>query len=80
MNVVDDWFHASLKGALPEMLRDSGSLIYGLLEPHAVTRLLDEHRSGRQDNHKLLFSLVMLEQWLRGTRVPQPAHASAKCA
>ncbi len=76
VNVVDDWFHASLKGALPEMLLDSGSLIYGLLEPHAVTRLLDEHRSGRQDNHKLLFSLVMFEQWLRGTRVPQPAHAS----
>jgi asparagine synthase (glutamine-hydrolysing) len=76
VNVVDDWFQASLKGALPEMLLDSGSLIYGLLEPHAVKRLLDEHRSGRQDNHKLLFSLVMFEQWLRGTRVPQPAHAS----
>jgi hypothetical protein len=30
-----------------------------------VRRLLESHQSGRQDNHKLLFSLVMLEQWLR---------------
>jgi hypothetical protein len=31
-----------------------------------VRRLLEGHQSGRQDNHKLLFSLVMIEQWLRG--------------
>jgi asparagine synthase (glutamine-hydrolysing) len=76
VNVVDEWFHSSLRGALPEMLLDSGSLMFGLLEPHAVRRLLDDHRSGRQDNHKLLFSLVMFEQWLRVTQAQQPAHAS----
>ena len=31
-----------------------------------VKKLLEEHQSRRQDNHKLLFSLVMFEQWLRG--------------
>ncbi len=72
VNVVDEWFHSSLEGVLPEMLLDSGSLIFNLLEPQAVRRLLDDHRSKRQDNHKLLFSLVMFEQWLRGTRSPQP--------
>jgi asparagine synthase (glutamine-hydrolysing) len=76
VNVVDEWFHSSLRSALPEMLLDSGSLMFELLEPHAVERLLKEHRSGRQDNHKLLFSLVMFEQWLRVTRAQQPAHAS----
>jgi asparagine synthase (glutamine-hydrolysing) len=78
VNVVDEWFHASLEGALPGMLLDSSSLMYGLLEPAAVRQLLDDHRSGRQDNHKLLFSLVMFEQWLRETRSqqPQPVHAS----
>jgi asparagine synthase (glutamine-hydrolysing) len=75
VNVVDDWFHSSLQGALPEMLLDNRSLMYGLLEPQAVQRLLDEHRSGRQDNHKLLFSLVMFEQWLRVMRDQQPAYA-----
>jgi hypothetical protein len=40
--------------------------MFGLLDPKPVRRLLEGHQSGRQDNHKLLFSLVMLEQWLRG--------------
>ena len=79
VNVVDEWFHSSLEGALPGMLLDSGSLIFSLLEPQAVRRLLDDHRSGRQDNHKLLFSLVMFEHWLRDTRSQhlEPTHASS---
>jgi hypothetical protein len=36
-----------------------------------VRKLLKAHQSGRQDNHKLLFSLVMFEQWLRGIRSTQ---------
>jgi asparagine synthase (glutamine-hydrolysing) len=67
VNVVDEWFHSSLQGALSGMLLDSDSLMFEFLEPEAVRRLLDEHRAGRQDNHKLLFSLVVFEQWLRGT-------------
>jgi asparagine synthase (glutamine-hydrolysing) len=66
VNVVDDWFQSSVEGRLLEMLRDEESLMFGILNPTPVSRLLDEHRSGSQDNHKLLFSLVMLEQWLRG--------------
>jgi asparagine synthase (glutamine-hydrolysing) len=66
-NVVDEWFHSSLNGALREVLLDENSLMFGLLNPKPVRRLLEGHQSGRQDNHKLLFSLVMLEQWLRGS-------------
>ena len=65
-NVVDQWFHSSLNGALREVLLDESSLMFGLLDPKPVRRLLESHQCGRQDNHKLLFSLVMLEQWLRG--------------
>ena len=64
-NVVDDWFHSSLNGQLQETLLDESSFMFALLDPKPVRRLLAGHRSGRQDNHKLLFSLVMLEQWLR---------------
>jgi asparagine synthase (glutamine-hydrolysing) len=64
-NVVDDWFRSSLDCELSEMLLDEMSLMFGLLSPKPVQRLLQAHQSGRQDNHKLLFSLVMLEQWLR---------------
>ena len=64
-NVVDDWFHSSLNGQLQETLLDESSFMFASLDPKPVRRLLAGHRSGRQDNHKLLFSLVMLEQWLR---------------
>ena len=67
VNVVDGWFNSSMSGRLPEILLDQSSLIYGLLNPARVRRLLDDHRSGKDDNHKLLFSLVTFEQWLRGT-------------
>ena len=64
-NVVDEWFQSSFNGALREVLLNESSLMFGLLDPKPVRRLLEGHQSGRQDNHKLLFSLVMLEQWLR---------------
>jgi asparagine synthase (glutamine-hydrolysing) len=50
------------------MLLDENSLMFDLLEPKSVRKLLEDHRSGRQDNHKVLFSLVMVEQWMRGNR------------
>jgi len=66
-NVVDGWLRSSAQGELSELLQDESSLMFDLLKPEPVRKLLNDHRSGRQDNHKLLFSLVMLEQWLRGT-------------
>ena len=56
------------KANFPEMLLDESSLMFHLLKPKSVRTLLEGHRSGQQDNHKLLFSLVMFEQWLRCTR------------
>ncbi|HTE90832.1 MAG TPA: asparagine synthase (glutamine-hydrolyzing) [Terriglobales bacterium] len=71
VNVVDEWFRSSLKGDLPETLLDENSLMFDLLEPKPVRQLLKAHQSGRHDNHKLLFSLVMFEQWLRVARSNQ---------
>jgi asparagine synthase (glutamine-hydrolysing) len=82
VNVVDGWFQSSMQSALSDMLLDSGSLMFELLRPEPVRRLLEAHRLGEADNHKLLFSLVMFEQWLRGIpsiqRSPtlRPAHAT----
>jgi asparagine synthase (glutamine-hydrolysing) len=67
VNVVDDWFRSSVDGEISEVLLDESSLMFGLLDPKPVRRLLESHRSGRQDSHKLLFSLVMIEQWSRGS-------------
>src|SRR5207253_7193219 len=64
-NVVDGWLRSSVQDQLPEMLLDESSLMFGLLKREPVRKLLSDHRSGRHDNHKLLFSLVMIEHWLR---------------
>lgn len=68
VNVVDDWFNLRARGRLSELLLDKESLMYGQLKPEPVRKLLEDHQTRRQDNHKLLFSLIMFEQWLRGIR------------
>lgn len=76
VNVVDSWFQTSA-GPWSELLLDEkNSLIFGLLNPQPIRKLVEEHRSGAQDNHKLLFSLVMFEQWLRSfkSRSAAPNH------
>jgi len=65
VNVVDNWFDSRIGGALPAILMDENSLIFEILKPAPVLKLLLDHQAKRKDNHKLLFSLVMLEQWLR---------------
>ena len=76
VNVVDQWFQSTLKSQFSELLSDTSSLMFQLLKPEPVQTLLKDHQSGRQDNHKLLFSLVMFEQWLRGIRARQTHTAS----
>src|SRR6476620_11751478 len=58
VNVVDQWFQSTLKSRFSELLLDKSSLMFHLLKPEPVQKLLEAHQSGRQDNHKLLFSLV----------------------
>ncbi len=73
VNVVDDWFRDRARNTVAEVLLDHESKIFGFLSPSAVKELIEQHESGRNDNHKVLFSLVVLEQWLRAqswTSVP----------
>ena len=70
VNVVDDWFRGAIDSKMAETLLDGGSRIYQYLRPAAVRELFEQHASGRQDNHKVLFSLVLFEQWLRTHEAP----------
>jgi len=72
-NVVDDWFRSSIESRMVDTLLDGSSRIYQYLQPNAVRKLFDQHASGRHDNHKVLFSLVVLEQWLRAHEAPVEA-------
>jgi asparagine synthase (glutamine-hydrolysing) len=65
VNVVDDWFRNAIGSQMPDLLLDINSKIYDYLRPAAVRSLYEDHASGRNDNHKILFSLVVCEQWLR---------------
>ena len=64
-NVVDSWFRDALGGTMSSVFADDDAAIYRYLRPAAVRSLYTEHAAGRRDNHKILFSLIVFEEWLR---------------
>src|SRR6266852_4646044 len=58
-NVVDEWFRGAIDNRMADTLLDGGSKIYQYLRPAPVRELFEQHASGRSDNHKILFSLVV---------------------
>jgi asparagine synthase (glutamine-hydrolysing) len=52
---------------------DGSSRIYQYLRPEAVRELFEQHSAGRHDNHKVLFSLIVFEEWLRAHEEPVAA-------
>jgi asparagine synthase (glutamine-hydrolysing) len=74
-NVVDSWFRDALGGTMASTFADNRSAIYNFLDPSAVRPLFAEHVSGRRDNHKILFSIIVLEEWLRGLSIDIPTTA-----
>jgi asparagine synthase (glutamine-hydrolysing) len=74
-NVVDDWFRDAVDNRMSETLLDPESMMYRYLRATSVRELCDLHKTGRQDNHKILFSLALFEEWLR-THEAVPVAAS----
>lgn len=70
VNVVDSWFRGAMDGRMAQTFLDRGSKIFQYLRPEAVKALFEQHSSGRQDNHKILFSLVVFEEWLHTLEEP----------
>jgi asparagine synthase (glutamine-hydrolysing) len=64
-NVVDGWFRDAVDNRMSESLLDPQSMIYRYLRITSVRELCNTHATGRQDNHKILFSLALFEEWLR---------------
>ena len=73
VNVVDDWFRGAIDSRMTDTLLDGGSRIYQYLRASAVREVFEQHASGRQDNHKILFSLVVFEEWLQAHETPVAA-------
>ena len=62
---IDAWFQHSAGGKLAENLLDSHSHIYTFLKRQPIETMIDAHRRGRSNHQDILFSLVLLEDWLR---------------
>lgn len=73
MNVVDDWFRGAIDSRISETLLDDSSKMYQYLRASVVRELFEQHSSGQEDNHKMLFSLVVFEEWLRTHESPAVA-------
>jgi asparagine synthase (glutamine-hydrolysing) len=73
VNVVDSWFRGAFDNRMADTLLDGGSKIFQYLRPAAVREIFEQHTSGRHDNHKILFSLVVFEEWLRAQEEPVAA-------
>jgi asparagine synthase (glutamine-hydrolysing) len=73
VKVVDDWFRSAIDNKMADTLLDTSSRIYLYLRPTSVRELFEQHVSGRHDNHKILFSLVVFEEWLRAHEEPVAA-------
>ena len=62
---VNDWFNSSLSGKLNEYITDPSSLLYSYMEYDKIQSMLRAHIEQKRDFHKILFSLVVFEEWLR---------------
>lgn len=65
VSVVDQWFRESFNERMNDILLNQDSLMFSYLQPKKVHQLFYDHRSGRSNNYKILFSLVVFEEWLR---------------
>jgi asparagine synthase (glutamine-hydrolysing) len=62
---IDAWLRADLRPAAEELLSPGSVRRRGLLHPHAVATLLDEHFTGCRDHGTALWTLMVLEHWQR---------------
>lgn len=59
------WFRGESIDYVRERLLGSSAAIYDMLDRKAVTALIDEHLSGRQNRRLLIWSLLYLEEFLK---------------
>ena len=58
------WINHGLRGEVDRLLAPQRLRSQGIVNEAYVTRLLDEHRSGRANHAKSLWAIVMLQYWI----------------
>jgi asparagine synthase (glutamine-hydrolysing) len=62
---LDYWMRSNWRNLLNDVLLSRQATERGYFRPEAVSELIDEHVSGRQDRQAMLWALLMLEMWQR---------------
>ncbi|MEN3339142.1 MAG: hypothetical protein V7647_2818 [Acidobacteriota bacterium] len=62
---IGQWLRGPLAGLTSDLLLDGRLRDRGIFEMREVTRIWNEHRSGRAEHPHRLWQLVMLELWFR---------------
>jgi asparagine synthase (glutamine-hydrolysing) len=65
VDVVDRWYRSSVDHVLDDALLAPGAQLHEIIDPAVVAAMVAAHRTGREDHHKILHSLVVTELWLR---------------
>ena len=61
---MSSWLRSDLRSYANENLSDDMLKKHGLLRTEFVRKVLDDHFENRENNNKLIFSLLVLQKWL----------------
>ena len=62
---IDSWLRGPLKDWADNLISEDMIEAFGVLQLHTVREVWSEHLSGRRNHGHLLWSLLMLQQWLQ---------------
>jgi asparagine synthase (glutamine-hydrolysing) len=62
---VSHWFRGEMKDFVKQILLSENFAKRGIVNPHYVEKLIDEHTSRKQDHGWKLWILIMLELWFQ---------------
>ena len=62
---LSHWLRHELRGLCNDLLSESSLKQHGLFDPAYVAKLKQDHFEGKQNNRKLLWTLMVFQQWYR---------------
>ncbi|HET7459461.1 MAG TPA: asparagine synthase (glutamine-hydrolyzing) [Gemmatimonadaceae bacterium] len=62
---LSHWFTAETRDVVTALPRSERLLAHGWFDPAGITSMVDEHLDGRRDHSQRLFSLLVLDEWLK---------------
>jgi len=74
---LGSWLRGPLAPLVREHLLDRRAELYELFDRRAMTTLVNRHLDGHVDRGTLIFTMLTLELWLRGSRSPASTSALA---